>query len=102
MESSLKPNVWTSGFSRLCVGNLLFYAALYMLVPVLPFYVQERFGISLTLAGAAVGLFSFAVFLGGSFNSYLADRYSRKNLFLFATVVVVAAMAGYVFTDTLT
>ncbi|MCD8164669.1 MAG: MFS transporter [Bacteroides sp.] len=102
MEPSLKPNVWTRGFSRLCVGNLLFYAALYMLVPVLPFYVKERFGVSLTLAGVAVGIFSFAIFPGGPFNSYLADRYSRKNLYLFATVVVVAAMAGYLFTGTLT
>ncbi len=101
MNSIRKPGVWSSDFKRLCLGNMLFYTSLYMILPVLPFYMVSRFHLSLALSGAVTGVFIPAMFLGGPLFSFLTDRYDRKTVYLVALMVVSGCMAGYTFTDSL-
>ena len=50
------------------------YASLYMMLPVLPLWMVRHWYCSYAEAGAAIAVFGLAMFLPGTFNSYLIDN----------------------------
>ena len=89
----------TLNFWRMCAANLLLFASVYMLFPVLSFVMPERLGISFPQAGSMFLVFAAAMFAVGPFHAYLCDEYKRKNVLLYSTLAMLAATAGYAFAD---
>lgn len=89
----------TLNFWRMCAANLLLFASVYMLFPVLSFVMPERLGISFPQAGSMFLVFAAAMFAVGPFHAYLCDEYKRKNVLLYSTLAMLAATSGYAFAD---
>ena len=89
----------TLNFWRMCAANLLLFASVYMLFPVLSFVMPERLGISFPQVGSMFLVFAAAMFAVGPFHAYLCDEYKRKNVLLYSTLAMLAATAGYAFAD---
>lgn len=89
----------TLSFWRMCASNLLLYASVYMLFPLLPFMMGHQLGISVAEAGSMFLVFAAAMFLVGPFHAYLCDEYKRKRVLLYSMFVMLAATLGYVFVD---
>ena len=89
----------TLNFWRMCAANLLLFASVYMLFPVLSFVMPEQLGISFPQAGSMFLVFAAAMFAVGPFHAYLCDEYKRKNVLLYSTLAMLAATAGYAFAD---
>ena len=89
----------TLNFWRMCAANLLLFASVYMLFPVLSFVMPEQLGISVPQTGCMFLLFAAAMFVVGPFHAYLCDEYKRKNVLLYSTLVMLAATLGYAFVD---
>lgn len=87
--------LWTHDFIRVYMSNLLLYTSLYMLLPVLPMYLVDRFGITLSEAGGISALFAIGLFISGPFYSYLIDSFRRKTICLLAYLAVIAILLGY-------
>ncbi len=87
--------LWTHNFIRIYISNLLLFASLYMLLPVLPIYLVERFDISLAVAGGILSLFAVSIFFFGPFYSYLIDSFKRKRVCLLSYLAVIAILGGY-------
>ena len=87
--------LWTHDFTRVYMSNLLLYASLYMLLPVLPIYLVEHFNLSLSMAGVASALFAVGLFIFGPFYSYLIDNFHRKTVCMLSYLVVIAILFGY-------
>lgn len=87
--------LWTPAFVKICAGNLLFFASLYMLLPLFPLYLTEKFGVSSLTAGWVIALFAVSLFIPGPFFNYLVDAYRRKNICVMSLLAVVALVAGY-------
>lgn len=87
--------LWTHDFIRMYLSNFLLFASLYMLLPILPMYIVDKFGTSLTTAGLILALFAVSLFLVGPFYSYLIDAYKRKNVCMWAYLFVIAILGGY-------
>ena len=81
----------TLNFWRMCAANLLLFASVYMLFPVLSFVMPERLGISFPQAGSMFLVFAAAMFAVGPFHAYLCDEYKRKNVLLYSTLAMLAA-----------
>ncbi|MBQ8521789.1 MAG: MFS transporter [Bacteroides sp.] len=69
-----------SSLILLSITNFLLYASMYMLLPVLPVWMQQEWMCNYTEIGSAIALFGVGLFLPGMFNSYLIDRFKRKNI----------------------
>jgi MFS family permease len=63
-----------------CIG-FLYYASVYLLVPVLPLYLQQR-GASTAVIGALLGSMSFAALVFRPFAGWLSDAFGRRPLII--------------------
>lgn len=87
--------LWTPGFVKICAANLLLFISLYMLLPLFPVYLAERFGISYLTAGLVVALFGVSLFVLGPFYNYLVDTYKRKSICMISLLAIIAVTAGF-------
>lgn len=102
MDATIKQDrLWTRNFVQAYVSNFLLYTALYMLLPVLPFYISGKFGVSLTVSGLIMGVFALSMFFFGPFYSYLIDAFKRKRICMLSVLAVTAVFGGYISSGTL-
>lgn len=90
-----KAKLWTRNMVLLCLSNFFLYASLYIMLPVLPLWIVRHWYCSYAEAGAAIAVFGLAMFLPGSFNSYLIDTFKRKSLCFIALILFVGASLLY-------
>ena len=86
-----KAKLWTGNMFLLSLSNFLLYASLYMMLPVLPLWMVRHWYCSYAEAGAAIAVFGLAMFLPGTFNSYLIDTFKRKSVCFIAIFLFVAS-----------
>ncbi|MFT3737272.1 MAG: MFS transporter [Breznakibacter sp.] len=91
-----RTSLWTKDFVLVFVSNMLLFFSFYMLIPVLPYYVMDYLGISQTLAGIVLALYTISALLIRPLSGYLVDTFNRKPLYLVCYAVFCAALAGYV------
>lgn len=92
----------TLNFWQMCASNLLLYASVYMLLPLLPFMLGHQLDISVAEAGSMFLVFAAAMFLVGPFHAYLCDECKRKRVLLYSMFMMLAATLGYAFVDSYT
>lgn len=93
--------LWTVHFMRICVANLLLFASLYVLFPVLSVEMADRLGVPVAQTGAIFLFFTLGMFLIGPFHAYLVDAYKRKYVCMFAAALMMVATIGYAFVTNL-
>lgn len=92
-------DLWTDSFTKLCIGNFLFFISTYMLLPVLPVYADQYFDIGPVGTGLIIAGFAFALYIIGPFYSYLTDQYNRKNICIISFLLTAGVISGYLFVD---
>ena len=95
-----KAKLWTGNMFLLSLSNFLLYASLYMMLPVLPLWMVRHWYCSYAEAGAAIAVFGLAMFLPGTFNSYLIDTFKRKSVCFIAIFLFVASSLLYPYVAT--
>ncbi len=73
--------ILTHRFMVLWGIGFLYYASVYLLVPVLPLYLQQR-GASTAVIGMLLGSMSFAALLFRPFAGWLSDAFGRRPLII--------------------
>jgi len=91
----------TWNFTACCLSNLLFYTAIYVLVPVLPLYLVDEFHAETSVAGLILSLFAFAGMFIRPFSGFLVDTFRRRPLYLLCYFLFTAHFAGYLLASTL-
>lgn len=71
---------WNKNFIFLIVSNILLYIGVYLLFPVLYSWITMRWGYSPVETSYISSLFCIGLFLPGPLNSFLIDRFKRKNV----------------------
>lgn len=99
MKKNSTNGLMTLNFWRMCMANLLLFASVYMLFPLLPFLMGRQLGIPVTQTGSMFLVFAAAMFVVGPFHAYLGDEYKRKHVLLYSMFIMLAAMLGYAFVD---
>ena len=89
--------MWKSrNFLLISLLNAISWISLYMLnTTIVPY--AKSLGMATSLAGIVSGLYFIASFATRPFSGVLGDRFSRKRLFLLASLLLVAAGLGLIF-----
>lgn len=87
----------TLNYWRICVANLLFFAAVYTLLPVLPLALSGEAGIDLGEMSKLYLAFLAGTWAVGPIHAYLGDTYKRKEVLVLSTLALAATMAGYAY-----
>ncbi len=92
----------TPSYLLIIASNFLQFFGFWLLMPVLPFYLQEVFQADKVSIGAILSCYTVAALCIRPFSGYLLDTFSRKPLYLVAYFVLTAMFGGYLLAGTLT
>lgn len=96
-----KDKLVSPSFCYILVANFLLFFAFYLILPVLPFYLQEEFGTDKSMIGIILSCYTLACLCIRPFAGYLLDALSRRPLYLLAYFIFMAVFGGYIIATTL-
>ena len=97
----MKERLVTPSYILIIGANFLQLFGFWLLIPVLPFNLQEVFGADKTSIGAILSCYTIAALCIRPFSGYLLDTFSRKPLYLLAYFFFTAMFGGYMLAGTL-
>lgn len=103
-DPSLSDNthkLFTSSYLCILAANFLLYFGFWLLIPVLPFYLKERFACAESTIGVVLCAYTISALCTRPFMGYLYDGFPRKPLYLTAYLIFMLIFAGYVGTESL-
>ena len=80
---------------------MLFFAFIYVLTPLLPLYLSERFGTSNDMIGIVLSGYTLAALIIRPLSGYVIDSYSRKKVLMLCMSVFFVFFFGYIAAGTL-
>ena len=97
-----KEKLITPSYCFILAANFLLYFGFWLLMPILPFYLEEIFQTSHTTIGIVLSCYTIAALCIRPFSGYFLDTFARKVLYLIAYFVFFSVFAGYILAGTLT
>ena len=97
-----KDKLVTPSYCFILAANFLLYFGFWLLMPILPFYLEEIFEASHTTIGVVLSCYTIAALCIRPFSGYFLDTFARKILYLAAYFIFFSVFAGYIIAGTLT
>lgn len=91
----MKDRLVTPSYCFILAANFLLYFGFYILMPVLPFYLTEVFGLGKGSIGTILACYTVAALLVRPFSGYLLDAFARKPLYLLSFTVFTSVFGLY-------
>ena len=98
----MKDKLFTRDYFLMIAANFLQYFGFWLLIPILPFYLQEVFGADKASIGMLLSCYTVAALCIRPFSGYLLDTFARKPLYLLAYFLLACMFGGYLLAGTLT
>ena len=90
-----KDKLWTRDYIFICAAAFLLSFSFFLLVPTLPFYLRDTFGIGQSMVGVVLSCYTIAVLCVRPFSGFMADTFPRKRMYVIAYSLFVATFFGY-------
>ncbi len=95
-----KDKLFTPSYCLILATNFLVFFGFYLLMPVLPFYLTDTYGVSNANVGAILACYVVAALMIRPFSGYIIDAFARKPLYIFSLVIFMLAFGCYVLAAT--
>ncbi len=82
-------------------ANFLLSFGFWLQMPILPFYLEQEFGLDKTTMGFVISCYTISALCMRAFSGYLMDSFSRKPLALIAFIIFSCVFGGYYLTASL-
>lgn len=99
--SEKKEKLWNANYVKVMTTNFLLYFAFYLLTPLLPLYLSERFGTSKDVIGIVLSGYTVAALIIRPFSGYVVDSFSRKKILMLCLSAFAIVFAGYIAASTI-
>lgn len=97
-----KERLFTKSYIAIMTANFMQMFGFWSTMPLLPFYLEERYACSEGKIGLVLSCYVVAALLFRPFSGYLLDTFRRKPLYLIAYFCFTSIFAGYIACATLT
>lgn len=101
MDHLLKEKLWNRDYIKVLTANFMMYFAFYLLTPLLPIYLSERFGATKDVIGIVLSGYTVASLIIRPFSGYVVDSFNRKRVLTICVFAFSACFAGYLVAGTL-
>ncbi len=98
----MEEKLFNKNYLCLCAANFLFFFSFYLLLPVLPFFIMEKYQAGNAVIGTVISCYTVATLVVRPFSGYMMDAFKRKPLYLLALSIFTAVFVGYLFAATIT
>lgn len=92
----MKEKLWNKGYTKLMLSNFMIYFAFYILTPLLPIYLSERFGAAKDTIGIVLSGYTIAALVVRPLSGYIVDSFSRKKVLIFCFFFFFIFFGGYI------
>lgn len=100
-QSDARETLWNSNYIKVLAANTMMYFAFYLLAPLLPIYLSERFGATKDIIGIVLSGYTVAALVIRPFSGYVVDSFNRKKVLMICVFTFAACFAGYLVAGTL-
>ena len=97
MTTEVKDRLWTRDYIFVCVAAFLMSFSFFILVPTLPLYLKDTFGIGQAMVGIVLSCYVVAVLSVRPMAGFVADTLPRKSVYIVAYTIFVLSFLGYFF-----
>ncbi len=97
MDAAVKDRLFTRSYIYMCLANFLTAFSFFLLVPTLPFYLVDNFGLEPDIVGLVLSCYVLAVLCIRPFAGFVADVFPRKKVYLISYLLFALSFVGYLF-----
>jgi predicted MFS family arabinose efflux permease len=96
-----EESLWSKSFVLLLIGSFLLFFAFFLLMPILPMFLEEDLLADKASVGFALFVYSVTALVVRPFAGYMVDNYARRRLLLVSYAAFVSVFVLYVMVQTL-
>lgn len=93
----MQEKLFNKNFNILCLAQLASGVSFFMLLPIMPLYLVTDMGVSKSMAGVIVSLYTIGALMVRPLSGPLVDRFQRKPMMLITMLLFAFSCAGYIF-----
>ena len=97
MSTVAVDRLFTRSYIFMCLANFLTAFSFFLLVPTLPFYLVDTFGLEPDIVGLVLSCYVVAVLCIRPFAGFIADMFPRKKVYVLSYIFFAASFIGYLF-----
>lgn len=94
-EVKTKDVLWNSNYVKVIVANFSLFFAFYLLTPLLPLYLVDRWEAEKDVVGLVLSGYTLVALLSRPFSGFLADTFDRKKVLMVCYFMFFAIFGGY-------
>ncbi|WP_237072307.1 MFS transporter [Prevotella herbatica] len=96
-----KEKLWNAKYIKVMTANFMMYFAFYILTPLLPIYLSERFGATNDVIGLVLSGYTIASLIIRPFSGFVVDSFNRKKVLVICLFSFFVFFVGYIAASTL-
>lgn len=97
MAEVTQDRLFTRDYIFVCIAAFMMSFSFFILVPTLPMYLKDTFGISPALVGVVLSCYVIAVLSIRPMTGFIADTLPRKRVYIVSYAIFVTSFLGYFF-----
>jgi len=91
----MQERLWNRNYCRVMAANFSLFFAFYLLTPLLPLYLVERFDATKDVVGLVLSGYTLTALLARPFSGYLVDSFPRKKVLMVCFFLFFIFFGGY-------
>nr|MBP7473560.1 MFS transporter [Prevotella sp.] len=92
----MKEKLWNRNYIKVMMSNFMIYFAFYILTPLLPIYLSEKFGATKDIIGIVLSGYTIAALVIRPLSGYIVDSFSRKKVLILSFFFFFIFFGGYI------
>lgn len=92
----MEEKLWNKEYMKVMTSNFLLFFAFYLLTPLLPIYLSERFGADKDTIGLALSGYVVATLIIRPFSGFIVDSFNRKKVLTLCFFAFFVCFGGYI------
>ena len=96
-----EERLWNREYGKVMCSNFMLFFSFYLLTPLLPIYLAERFGADKDTIGLVLSGYVVAALLIRPFSGFIVDTFDRKKVLMSCFFLFFICFAGYLGAATL-
>ena len=90
-----QDRLWNRNYCRVMTANFALFFAFYLLTPLLPLYLVERFDATKDVVGFVLSGYTLTALLARPFSGFLVDTFPRKRVLMVCFALFFVFFGGY-------
>lgn len=90
-----QERLWNRNFWRVMIANFSLFFAFYLLTPLLPLYLVERFDATKDVVGVVLSGYTLTALFARPFSGFLVDTFPRKKVLMICFALFFIFFGGY-------